>query len=93
LSTDDFQPEISKSAEVGPVQRLADSKDGEVREPYSSLYPDALEKIVTIFGKHLADVLTKHRRVETLTGEKNVIGRQNLVEALAHLGTLFARAP
>ena len=31
--------------------------------------------------------------METLTGEKNVIGRQNLVEALAHLGILFARGP
>jgi hypothetical protein len=57
------------------------------------LYPDALEKLSAIFGGHLADVLVRHRRMETLTGEKNVIGRQNLVEALAHLGTLFARAP
>ncbi|MFZ1926976.1 MAG: hypothetical protein WAU42_12645 [Solirubrobacteraceae bacterium] len=31
--------------------------------------------------------------MEALTGEKNLIGRQNLVEALAHLGVLFARAP
>lgn len=38
-------------------------------------------------------MLVKHRKVERLTGEKNIIGRQNLVEALAHLGTLFARAP
>jgi hypothetical protein len=68
-------------------------QDGELREPHSSLYPDALEKVSVIFGEHLADVLVKHRRVETLTGEKNVIGRQNLVEALAHLGILFARAP
>lgn len=52
-----------------------------------------MEKLSAIFGKHLAEVLVKHRKVETLTGEKNVIGRQNLVEALAHLGTLFARAP
>jgi hypothetical protein len=35
----------------------------------------------------------RHRRVETLTGEKNVIGRQNLVEAFAHLSVLFAQAP
>lgn len=68
-------------------------QDGELREPHSSLYPDALEKLSAIFGQHLADVLVKHRKVETLTGERNVIGRQNLVEALAHLGTLFARAP
>jgi hypothetical protein len=67
--------------------------DDGTREPNSKLYPDALEKLAVIFGKHLADVLVRHRRVETLTGEKNVIGRQNLVEALAHLGILFARAP
>jgi hypothetical protein len=46
-----------------------------------------------VFGTHLSDVLVRHRKVESLTGEKNVIGRQNLVEALAHLGVLFARAP
>ena len=63
------------------------------REPSTQLYPEVLAKVTTIFGVHLADVLTRHRRVESLTGEKNVIGRQNLVEALAHLGTLFARAP
>lgn len=63
------------------------------REPHSQLHPDALQKLSVIFGRHLADVLVRHRRVETLTGEKNVIGRQNLVEALAHLGVLFARAP
>jgi hypothetical protein len=62
------------------------------REPHSQLFPDALEQVAGIFGRHLADVLVRHRRVETLTGEKNVIGRQNLVEALAHLGVLFARA-
>jgi hypothetical protein len=62
------------------------------REPHSHLYPDALEKLSVIFGKHLADVLVRHRKVETLTGQRNIIGRQNLVEALAHLGTLFARA-
>ncbi len=50
-------------------------------------------KLTTIFGTHLTEVLVKHRKVETLTGEKNIIGRQNLVEALAHLGVLFARAP
>jgi hypothetical protein len=66
---------------------------GEARESHTKLYPDALQKLAVIFGKHLADVLVRHRRVETLTGEKNVIGRQNLVEALAHLGILFARAP
>jgi hypothetical protein len=64
----------------------------EAREPRSRLFPDVLEKVSTIFGKHLADVLVRHRKVETLTGERNIIGRQNLVEALAHLGTLFARA-
>lgn len=63
------------------------------REPSSQLYPDVLQKLTTIFGTHLADVLIRHRKVEVLTGEKNVIGRQNLVEALAHLGSLFARAP
>jgi hypothetical protein len=63
------------------------------RETHSHLYSDVLQKVSVIFGKHLKDVLDRHRRVETLTGEKNVIGRQNLVEALAHLGILFARAP
>ncbi len=67
--------------------------DDASREPSSQLYPDVLEKLTTIFGTHLADVLIRHRKVEALTGEKNVVGRQNLVEALAHLGTLFARAP
>lgn len=62
------------------------------REPHSQLYPDVLERLTRIFGSHLADVLTRHRRVEALTGERNIIGRQNLVEALAHVGTLFARA-
>jgi hypothetical protein len=69
------------------------SGDAGVREPHSDLFPDALRRLSDIFGKHLADVLVRHRRVETLTGERNVIGRQNLVEALAHLGTIFARAP
>lgn len=67
-------------------------EDGQ-RETHSHLYSDVLQKVSVIFGKHLKDVLDRHRRVETLTGEKNVIGRQNLVEALAHLGILFARAP
>ena len=66
--------------------------DGQ-RETHSRLYPDVLQRISAIFGEHLKDVLDRHRRVETLTGEKNVIGRQNLVEALAHLSVLFARAP
>jgi hypothetical protein len=63
------------------------------REHHSQLYLDVLEKLTTIFGTHLADVLVRHRKVEAATGEKNVIGRQNLVEALAHVGVLFARAP
>lgn len=64
-----------------------------VRDPNTDLYPDVLEKLSDVFGKHLSDVLVRHRKVESITGEKNVIGRQNLVEALAHLGVLFARAP
>jgi hypothetical protein len=67
--------------------------DDASRESNSQLYPDVLKRLTGIFGEHLADVLQRHRRVETLTGEKNVVGRQNLVEALAHLGVLFARAP
>jgi hypothetical protein len=67
--------------------------DDDSREPHSHLYTDVLEKLSVVFGTHLADVLVRHRKVEALTGEKNVIGRQNLVEALAHLGVLFARAP
>jgi uncharacterized protein (DUF2235 family) len=63
------------------------------REPHSQLYDDALKKLTVIFGEHLADVLARHRKVEAVTGERNVIGRQNLVEGLAHLGVLFARAP
>lgn len=93
LSTDESQPEAPEPAKLRPVEGPPAGEDGGLREPHSSLYPDALEKLVAIFGKHLADVLTKHRKVETLTGERNVIGRQNLVEALAHLGILFARAP
>lgn len=92
LSTDDSQPEARKAAELRRIDGGQDG-GGDLREPHSSLYPDALEKLSAIFGKHLAEVLVKHRKVETLTGEKNIIGRQNLVEALAHLGTLFARAP
>jgi hypothetical protein len=95
LSTSESQPDAPKLA---ASQRAAERPAWEdaafpgPREPHSRLYPDALEKLSVIFGKHLADVLVRHRKVETLTGEKNVIGRQNLVEALAHLGTLFARA-
>jgi hypothetical protein len=63
------------------------------RDLSTALYPDVLEKLSDVFGKHLSDVLVRHRKVESITGEKNVIGRQNLVEALAHLGVLFARAP
>ena len=63
------------------------------REPNSRLYPDVLAKLTAVFGQRLAEVLIRHRKVEAVTGEKNVIGRQNLVEALAHLGILFARAP
>jgi hypothetical protein len=72
---------------------LGEPQDGDEREPHSQLYPDVLEKLTKIFGSHLADVLIRHRRVESITGERNIIGRQNLVEALAHVGTLFARAP
>jgi hypothetical protein len=94
LSTSESQPEHGTQANGSPEQGQAVSSSGsELREAHSHLYPDALAKLSVIFGKHLADVLVRHRRVETLTGEKNVIGRQNLVEALAHLGTLFARAP
>lgn len=92
MSTDESQPEARKAAEFPPVNG-GRKEGGDHREPHSALYPDALEKLSAIFGKHLAEVLLKHRKVERLTGEKNVIGRQNLVEALAHLGTLFARAP
>ena len=92
LSTDESQSETHKASEVQPVNG-GRNEGGDSREPHSSLYPDALERVSAIFGKHLAEVLVKHRKVEKLTGEKNIIGRQNLVEALAHLGTLFARAP
>ncbi len=94
MSTSESQPEPSTRANGSPDtgHAVLTSGDG-AREPHSELYPDALQKLSIIFGEHLADVLVRHRRVETLTGEKNVIGRQNLVEALAHLGILFARAP
>ena len=92
MSTDESQSETRKAAELRPIDGERNG-GGDVRDPHSSLFPDALEKLSAIFGKHLAEVLVKHRKVEKLTGEKNIIGRQNLVEALAHLGTLFARAP
>ena len=63
------------------------------REVHSQLYGDVIQKIAVIFGSQLRDVLDRHMSVEKLTGEKNVIGRQNLVEAFAHLAVLFARAP
>src|ERR1700723_1556219 len=93
LSTSESQPEpdtkTNGASIADPAARVADPG----REEHSQLYLDALQKISIIFGKHLKDVLDRHRRVETLTGERNVIGRQNLVEALAHLSILFARAP
>lgn len=93
LSTSESQPEAHKQTDGAPSHGLVPfSEDGQ-RETHSQLYLDVLQKVSVIFGKHLKDVLDRHRRVETLTGEKNVIGRQNLVEALAHLGILFARAP
>lgn len=92
LSTGESQSEALKPADGQRADEQLTPEDMGLREPHSSLYPDALEKLSIIFGEHLADVLVRHRRVETLTGEKNIIGRQNLVEALAHLGTLFARA-
>jgi hypothetical protein len=93
LSTSESQPEAQTQANGAPDAGGPDQLSGDQRERHSRLYPDALSKISTIFGEHLKDVLDRHRRVETLTGEKNVIGRQNLVEALAHLSVLFARAP
>jgi hypothetical protein len=94
LSTSESQSEHGTLANGSPDHGQAVSSSGsEPREAHSQLYLDALEKLSIIFGKHLADVLVRHRRVEALTGERNVIGRQNLVEALAHLGILFARAP
>jgi hypothetical protein len=101
LSTSEPQPEAA--VKPAPSPRAAEEAvfgaagappaPSGPREPHSRLYPDALEKVCEIFGKHLADVLDRHRKVEVLTGEKNVVGRQNLVEALAHLSVLFARAP
>ncbi len=96
LSTSESQQEKPKlTASQVPAEKMAPTAPGNAgpREPHSDLYPDALQRLSVIFGHHLADVLVRHRKVETLTGERNVIGRQNLVEALAHLGTLFARAP
>ncbi len=96
LLTSESQPEKPKlTASKAAAEETTPPAPGEaeLRESHSDLYPDALQRLSVIFGHHLADVLVRHRRVETLTGEKNVIGRQNLVEALAHLGTLFARAP
>lgn len=94
MSTSDSQSEHNTQADDSPDQgRAASSSGSEPREVHSQLYADVLEKLSVIFGTHLADVLVRHRRVEALTGERNVIGRQNLVEALAHLGILFARAP
>lgn len=92
MSTSDSQPEAHIEANEAPAVDSAPACEV-TREAHSQLYLDALQKISIIFGKHLKDVLDRHRRVETLTGERNVIGRQNLVEALAHLSVLFARAP
>jgi hypothetical protein len=69
------------------------SADCDEREPCSQLYGDALAKITKLFGEHLADVLEIHRRIEDTTGATDSIGRQNLVEAFAHLAVLFERAP
>jgi len=66
---------------------------GEERELTSAIYRSSLEEIVRIFGRDFAPVLKAHQRVEALTGEKNLIGRQNLLEAFGHLGILFAEAP
>ncbi len=96
MSISEPQPEAPNTPEPAAKRPPIEQEiwgDGVLREPHSQLFPDPLAKLTAIFGKHLADVLVRHRRVETLTGEKNVIGRQNLVEALAHVGTLFARAP
>jgi hypothetical protein len=67
--------------------------DNDTREPNSGLCPDVLAKVSTIFGAHLADVLIVNRRLETITNETNIVGRQNLLEAFSHLAILFARAP
>lgn len=94
MSTSESQPEADSEADAASIGGSATAAIVEPkREQHSQLYLDALEKISVIFGRHLKDVLERHRRVETLTGERNVIGRQNLVEALAHLSVLFARAP
>lgn len=58
----------------------------------SGLHPDVLARLSPVLGEHLTDVFAKHREVETRTGERNIIGRQNLVEALAHIGVLFQQA-
>lgn len=62
------------------------------RDPHTGLHFDVLAKVAVIFGQNFAAVLKAHRRVETLTQESNLIGRQNLVEAFAHLSTIFANA-
>jgi hypothetical protein len=56
------------------------------------LHPDALQRLAEILGSQLSDVFAKHREIEAATHTKNNIGRQNLVEGLAHIGVLFQRA-
>ncbi|MGZ8755231.1 MAG: hypothetical protein ACXW15_08590 [Acidimicrobiia bacterium] len=63
------------------------------REPQTNLHPDALARLVPILGTHLLDVFSKHREIESKAKTKNVIGRQNLVEALSHISVLFQQAP
>jgi hypothetical protein len=74
LSTSDFQPEAPVEANGAPATDSVAATSEAAREVHSQLYLDALQKISVIFGKHLKDVLDRHRRVETLTGERNVIG-------------------
>jgi hypothetical protein len=72
---------------------MSTSTDTGGREPNSGLFVDVLRQISTIFGTQFTEVLQIHRRLEVLTDETNVVGRQNLLEAFSHLSILLARAP
>jgi hypothetical protein len=64
----------------------------QAREAGTQLNPEALARLASILG-HLPEVFAKQRDIETHTHERSIIGRQNLNEAFAHVGTLFLKAP
>jgi hypothetical protein len=64
-----------------------------VREPTSGLYTDVLARAGYLIGEPLLEVLKASRRLEVVTGDINLVARQNLLEAFSHLGVLFTSGP